>query len=343
MSASLLHQVLEKRADLLGESSASLDSALWLGGQTVFQTPTERLAVLQSHGAEIPMSWLDRWGHRAWVPWRRIRRPVVRLRQRAQAIHTASQAHRQDTDEALRARLQTLAQACRSANAAEQTQAEQAALSGVMVAVERIHGFQPHVEQLMGALALLDGDMAEMATGEGKTLTAAMAAIVAAWRGRPCHVVTANDYLAKRDAELGQALFAFCHVTAASVEGDVPPDARVAAYSHDIVYGTAKELLGDHLRDGLALGKNPSRTRFALNAARQQGRLGGDGVVMRGIFQVIIDEADSVLIDEAVTPLIISAQRPDDFLEQAAHEAVRLARDLKEGTDFKIQQALRHV
>ena len=343
MSASLLHQVLEKRADLLGESSASLDSALWLGGQTVYQTPTERLAVLQSHGAEIPMSWLDRWGHRALVPWRRMRRPVVRLRQRAQAIHTAAQAHRQDTDEALRARLQTLAQACRSANAAEQTQAEQAALSGVMLAVERIHGFQPHVEQLMGALALLDGDMAEMATGEGKTLTAAMAAIVAAWRGRPCHVVTANDYLAKRDAELGQALFAFCHVTAASVEGDVPPDARAAAYSHDIVYGTAKELLGDHLRDGLALGKNPSRTRFALNAARQEGRLGGDGVVMRGIFQVIIDEADSVLIDEAVTPLIISAQRPDDFLEQAAHEAVRLARGLKEGTDFKIQQALRHV
>lgn len=343
MSTSLLHQVLEKRDDILRETGAPLESALWLDGQTVYQPPTERLAVLHSHGPEMPMSWLDRWGHLALVPWRRLRRPVVRLRQRAQAIHAASQAHRQDSDEVLRAHLQTLAQACRSAAAAEQSQAEQDALSGVMLAVERIHGFQPHVEQIMGALALLDGDMAEMATGEGKTLTAAMAAIVAAWRGRPCHVVTANDYLAKRDAELGQTLFAFCHVTAASVEGDVPADARAAAYSHDIVYGTAKELLGDHLRDGLALGKNPSRTRFALNAARQEGRLGSDGVVMRGIFQVIIDEADSVLIDEAVTPLIISAQRPDDFLEQAAHEAVRLARGLKEGPDFKIQQALRHV
>jgi preprotein translocase subunit SecA len=343
MTASLLHQVLAKRAELLRDDHDPLASSLWLGGSTAYPLPTERLAVLQAHGQEKPLSWFDRWGHLSWMPWRRLSRPIARLRKRAEAIHATAQALSALADEALRAHLQTLVQACRRASEQERAAAEHAALAGVALSVERIHGFQPHVEQLMGALALLEGDMAEMATGEGKTLTAAMAAIVAAWRGRPCHVVTANDYLAKRDAEIGQPLFAFCHVTAASVQGDVPPDARAAAYSHDIVYGTAKELLGDHLRDGLALGKNPSRTRFSLRAARQDGRLGSDGVVMRGIFQVIVDEADSVLIDEAVTPLIISAQRPDDFLEQAAHEAVRLARDLTQGRDFKIQQALRHV
>ena len=216
------------------------------------------------------------------------------------------------------------------------------------MAVERVHGFMPHVVQFMGALGLLEGHMVEMATGEGKTVTAAMAAIVCAWRGEPCHVVTANDYLARRDAELGARLFALCRLSVASVHGEVPPAARAAAYSHDVVYTTAKDLLADHLRDRLALGKTPSRSRFSLGRARQgQGQAkeqaGGDGTVLRGLAQVIVDEADSVLIDEAVTPLIISTQRPDDLLEQAAGEAVALVRQLVAGDDYTVQAALRHA
>jgi preprotein translocase subunit SecA len=343
MSTSLLHAVLDQRAELRGADPAVPERVLWLGGDVAAAAPMTRLSVLQSHGVQSPVSTLDRWGHAVQRVWRRLHRPVLVLRRRAEGVVEASQAHRPLSDEALRLQLMAQSQICRRALASERQLVDSAALAGVMVAVERVHGFQPHVEQIMGALALLDGDMAEMATGEGKTITAAMAAIVAAWRGRPCHVVTANDYLARRDAELGQPLFAFCHVSAASVHGEVPPQTRGAAYSHDIVYATARELLGDHLRDGLALGKTPSRTRFALNAARQEGRVGSDGVVMRGIDQVIVDEADSVLIDEAVTPLIISAQRPDDFLEQAAQEAVRLARGLRKDEHFRIQAALRHV
>jgi preprotein translocase subunit SecA len=221
--------------------------------------------------------------------------------------------------------------------------AELQALALVAEAVRRTHGFSPHLVQLSGALALLEGRMIEMATGEGKTLTAAMAAVMAAWRGLPCHVVTANDYLAARDAQTGQALFGLCQVSVASVTGETLAAARAAAHAHDIVYTTPKDLLADHLRDGLALGRGAYRTRFALSAARHDGRAAVQGVVMRGIYQVIVDEADSVLIDEAVTPLIISAQHPDPLLERASVQAIELAQRLKEGRDFRLQRALRHV
>ncbi len=322
-------------------------ASLWSGGGFAAVGPTEQLAVLDAHRPEPQVSWFDIAGHRILSTLRRLRRPVLGLQARAEAICRQADLHRADSDEVLRAHLRDLARACRLAGSGDgellQLGAEQEhALAGVLLAVERINGFTPHVEQIMGAIALLEGKMAEMATGEGKTLTAAIASIVAAWRGLPCHVVTANDYLARRDAELGQRLFAFCHVSAASVDGDVPPPGRSAAYAHDIVYGTAKEMLGDYLRDGLALGRMPSRTRFSLTGARHGG-ISAAGVVMRGIFQVIIDEADSVLIDEAVTPLIISSQRPDDFLDQAARDAVGLARQLASGRDFKLERALRHV
>lgn len=346
MSGSLLKLALSRQAALCAGNAEN--GLLWLGGDTAPASPTERLALLAAHRPEQPLAWFDRAGHRLLSALRRLRQPVPGLRTRAEAICRLAEEHRGDEDQALRAHLAELARACRLEGAGAGRgegigPQQQAALAGVALAVERIHGFAPHVEQIMGALVLLEGRMAEMATGEGKTLTAAIAAIVAAWRGLPCHVVTANDYLARRDAELGQPLFAFCHVSAASIDGDTPPQARAAAYNHDIVYCTPKELLGDHLRDGIALGKTPSRTRFALGAARAGGHAGGGGVVMRGIFQVIVDEADSVLIDEAVTPLIISTQHPDDFLDQAAREAVALARQLAAGRDFKLERGLRHV
>ncbi len=320
--------------------------SLWADPGASTLPPALRLAVLVTHRPEPVISWFDQAGHRFFSAMRRFRQPVAVLRRRAEAIVAAAAAYRETPDEHLREHLLTLAAACRLAGATEDDAAGsalEAALGGVSLAVERIHGFSPHVEQVMGALTLLEGRMAEMSTGEGKTLTAAMAAIVAAWRGLPCHVVTANDYLARRDAEIGQALFAFCHVSAASVNGDTAPPARGAAYSHDIVYCTAKELLGDYLRDKLALGKTPSATRYALAAARAGGQGRTDGVVLRGLFQAIVDEADSVLIDEAVTPLIISTQHPDDLIEQAAHDAVALARQLHAGSDYRIERALRHI
>lgn len=347
-------------SSLLGRFAATRtteapEAHLWADGGLPNVMPSESLAVLAAHRSDPTRSWLDRVGHFVFTTLRRShrvvasrRQPVVVMRKRAEAVLAAAERHRSVEESALRAHLSGLAAACRVTGNTETRVATtmcaiDAGLSGVVLAVERTQGFTPHVEQIMAVLALLDGRMVEMATGEGKTLTAAMAAVIAAWRGRPCHVVTANDYLARRDAELGQALFALCGVSAASVDGESPAPARAAAYRHDIVYCTAKELLGDHLRDGLILGKTPSAARFALKAARSEGRSGTGGIVLRGIFQVIVDEADSVLIDEAVTPLIIAAQRPDDMLEQAAREAVQLAQQLEPGKDYWIERALRHI
>lgn len=351
MNDTPLQRILAQEERVVAEWKPMVLPSLWYGGVGGGGglLPGDRLAVLASHRSDPKVSWLDQSGYRLSALLSHWHRPFRQLRLRARVILSLADQHRPLNDEALQGHLRQLAAACRMEGDGPRggvlaTQGQHRGLAGMVLAVERVYGFTPHLEQVIGALALLEGRMVEMATGEGKTITAAMAAIVAAWRGKPCHVVTANDYLAKRDAELGQRLFGFCQVSAASVDGKMAPQVRAAAYGHDIVYSTAKELLGDYLRDRLALGRGASRTRFALEAARCRGGHGElEGVVMRGMVQVIVDEADSVLIDEAVTPLIISSQHPDDFLDQAARDAVQLAKQLKEGEDYTLQRALRHV
>ena len=336
-----LQQILERAF-----SAPELPS-LWADGPTGTASPSVQLRVLGSHKSEPPTVHLDRWGRWFSALAGRWLRPLPRLGRLAARVQKLSQDGADRDDQVLNEALREAAADCKMHGSTgidrRSTAADLKALARVAQAVHRVHGFWPHRQQIIGALALLEGRLAEMATGEGKTLTAAMAAVVAAWRGLPCHVVTANDYLAACDAQIGAPLFALCGVSVASVTGETPPQARGAAYQHDIVYTTAKDLLADHLRDALALGQGAYRTRFALGTARQGGQAGVEGVVMRGVHQVIVDEADSVLIDEAVTPLIISAQRPDDLLEKAAREAVTLARQLRAGEDFKIERALRHI
>lgn len=304
--------------------------------------PSEQLHLFQAYRELRPATWLDRMGKRADSMVEAFRKPMERLAARAQSVLEQAAAFGGLEDDPLKARIAVLAANCRLSQN-NQSGALDAALAGVVAAVIRVTGLTPHPEQVMGALALLDGYIAEMATGEGKTLTASMAAIAAAWRGKPCHVVTANDYLAKRDASLFSRLFGFCGLSVTHVNGETPIPNRSAAYRHDVIYTTAKELLGDYLRDGLALGHSPSPGRFAVRRLKGGGASGGGAVVMRGLHQVIVDEADSVLIDEAVTPLIISMQRPDDSLESAAREAVALARQLHQPEHFEINRGLRHV
>lgn len=320
--------------------------SLWSSADAAGLAPSDRLRVLEAHQRELEPVWLDRVGPGIAAMIGRARRNLPRLRRVAQQV-LARQPHYGALEGAAFAEaLAGCAAASRlgyQAAARNLGAADLEALAAVAEAVRRVHGFLPHPEQIMGAVALLEGRMAEMATGEGKTITAAIAAIAAAWRGLPCHVVTANDYLAERDAELGQALFTLCGVSAASVTGDTPPEGRRGGYRHDIVYTTAKDFLADHLRDQIALGQRGFRVRFALAAARQGGAGDLPEVTTRGLYQVIVDEADSVLIDEAVTPLIISFQRPDDLLEEAAKEAVRLARSLLPDTDYRVRPMLRDI
>ena len=125
----------------------------------------------------------------------------------------------------------------------------------VQESVLRVLGYRPYVEQIAGALALYNGYIAEMSTGEGKTVTAAMCGVVRGWSGRPCHVITANDYLASRDAQIMGPLYRFCGVSVGAVTGAMKPPERRAGYAADVTYSTAKEVLADFLRDRIAMGK----------------------------------------------------------------------------------------
>lgn len=205
----------------------------------------------------------------------------------------------------------------------------------------RLLGMRPHKEQYMGALALHRGLLAEMATGEGKTLTVALAGVLAGLSGRPCHVLTVNDYLAERDASTMSSLYHACGVSVAAIVSTLDHRERPAYYASDVVYLTAKEFLADYLRDALArrAGKDSRRLSF-LNwlLPDASGDLSRDLLQIRGLHTAIVDEADSILIDEAVTPLILSAPRESGGLAQAVQIISELADAMRRGDDYQLSQ-----
>ncbi len=194
--------------------------------------------------------------------------------------------------------------------------------------------------QRRAALAMLDGRMVEMATGEGKTLVTALAAVVAALAGVPVHAVTANEYLAARDAALAQPLAAAMGLRAIALDPSQRGDdaARRAAYAHDIVYATAKDLAFDFLRD--RHGAAAVRDAAGLASAARALAGGADAApVMRGLCLALLDEADSLLLDEAEVPLVLSREAPSAARRAAMWQAVALARLLRPGVHFQLQPA----
>lgn len=320
--------------------------SLWQQGGKACAVPSATLHVLATHQSEPRPLWLDKTSARLQIKLHAFQRSLSQLGKLSDKV-IETRTHLEALSDVEFAQtiinLQKRSKFEREAYSSRIRSVDIQAMAGICEAVRRVFGFKPHREQIMGAFAILKGAVAEMATGEGKTLTANLSAITAAWRGMPVHVVTANDYLAARDCELGQKLFAKCGVTAAFVTGDVPPDRRSAAYGHDIVYTTARDMLADHLRDDLVLAGKVGRIKHALAPALNAGKVKASGIVMRGAYQVIVDEADSVLIDEAVTPLIISEQKPDDLLASAAVKAVDLARNLEISIDYLVNTELRSV
>lgn len=210
------------------------------------------------------------------------------------------------------------------------------------VAVRQIDE-KPFPVQIAGALALDGGCVAEMATGEGKTLAATMPATVAGWRGRGCHIITVNDYLAKRDAEWMGKIYQFCGLRVAFVEQGMNPEDRRNAYAADITYCTNKEVTADFLRDRLLLGRLRGSSSALLAKIASCGRSPLSRLVQRGLHYAIVDEADSVLVDEAVTPLIISGPAPNPEQTQAFCEAVKVAGALDCPQDYSINARYREV
>ena len=210
----------------------------------------------------------------------------------------------------------------------------------VREAARRTLDKRPYDVQVMGALAMFHGYVAEMATGEGKTLTAALTAALWGWAGRPVHVITVNDYLVARDAELNRPLYEMLGLQVGSVTHETTPPERMDIYRRGVVYVTSKELVADFLRDQIMLGpmRTSAQTGIALLQGGQQGKL-----LVPGLHRAIVDEADSLLVDEAVTPLIISNSPDDNPNEELYRAANDLAAHLESGRDFKVDKQVRHV
>jgi preprotein translocase subunit SecA len=217
------------------------------------------------------------------------------------------------------------------------------ALAAIREAAERCLGLRPYVVQLAGALALFRGTVAEMATGEGKTLTAGLTAVVWGWIGRPCHIITTNDYLADRDAKWLEPLYRFCGVSVGRVVSEMEPHRRREEYRKDVTYTTSKEVLADFLRDRLRLDSLQNAGRRQIRAL--SGRLQDieKGLVMRGIHTAVVDEVDNILIDEAVTPLIISREMPNEPFVEACREANNIAAALRPDVDYRVDQQFKDI
>ena len=167
---------------------------------------------------------------------------------------------------------------------------------------ERELGHIPYDTQLIAARIMLDGKLAEMATGEGKTLAAGICVAAAALAGIPVHLITANDYLVTRDAQTLSPLHRALGLSVGTVLQSMEADARKQAYACDITYVTAKELVFDYLRDRTMNGR--ARSNLHHRVAELAGNT--PNTLLRGLYMAIIDEADSILIDEARVPLILS-------------------------------------
>lgn len=212
----------------------------------------------------------------------------------------------------------------------------------VREAADRTIGQRHHDVQVLGGWVLLNGCVAEMETGEGKTLTATLAAATAALAGVPVHVITVNDYLAARDAEKMEPIYRLLGLTVGTITNAMPPGARQAVYASDVTYCTNKELVFDYLRDRLVLGQQPNRIQLQLEQLYgQPSRL--RKLVLRGLCFGIVDEADSVMVDEARVPLII-AGNAGQVLDHSIYEtALALARSFQPEREFTINRQDRRI
>lgn len=192
--------------------------------------------------------------------------------------------------------------------------------------------------QLLGGMVLLKGMVAEMETGEGKTLVATLPACTAALAGIHVHIITVNDYLAQRDAEWMGPIYRALGLSVGTIVHGMDPEAKRLAYQCDVTYCTNKEVAFDYLRDRIVLWDRPSQVRLQLE------RLYGESsrvnqLLLRGLHYAIIDEADSVLIDESRTPLIISSEAEGLYESRVYQQAIDFAMELKRKNDYTVSSS----
>jgi len=225
-------------------------------------------------------------------------------------------------------------------------------------AIRRTLGFELHPEQIMAALAMARGCCCELATGEGKTVSAVLPAALDGFFGRGVHVITVNDYLAGRDAETTSEAYRLLGLRVGSIAEQDSTQKRHEAYAADVTYAAEKQVIFDYLRDRLLTPVNPRMAPTLLDEIagydrRERGRETERGeagwarfVAQRGLFAAVIDEADSVLIDQAVTPAIIGRDSGEEASDASAgrfRAADDIASSLTEGVHFKMDRRTRFV
>ncbi len=281
-------------------------------------------------------SAIDEWARinvGRWVPaWRNglsSHAKVARL-----AVAREAEVHAFSDDDIV-TRLRQAARAC-----VLHDEPADPALALVREAAWRSLRLMPYETQLIGATCLVAGQMAEMQTGEGKTLTAGLAAALVASAGVPVHVITVNDYLADRDArELGP-LMSFLGLSTGTIVTGMEPVDRRKSYACDVAYCTGKELVFDYLKDRAGHGAGANQARLRLGAM-----LGSRGptTLLRGLHFGIVDEADSVLIDEARTPLILSANAGPTAATELLTQALALAAQMAHGKHYELHLGRREL
>ena len=216
----------------------------------------------------------------------RSEREVKKLDAQVEAVMALEAPYKALTDQQLRDKTQEFKDRLAQGETLDELLPE--AFAVCREAADRVLGMRPYRVQVVGGIVLHQGRIAEMKTGEGKTLVAILPAYLNALTGKGVHIVTVNDYLAKRDSEWMGKVYRFLGLSVGLIIHDLTSEQRRAAYAADITYGTNNELGFDYLRDNMAIYKQE--------------------MVQRGHSFAIVDEVDSILIDEARTPLIISGK-----------------------------------
>ena len=245
----------------------------------------------------------------------RSEREVKKLEPQVEAVMALEEPYKKLTDQELRAKTQEFKARYASGETLDALLPE--AFAVCREAADRVLGMRPYRVQVVGGIVLHQGRIAEMKTGEGKTLVAILPAYLNALAGRGVHIVTVNDYLAKRDSEWMGKVYRFLGLSVGLIVHDLTAEQRRAAYAADITYGTNNELGFDYLRDNMAIYKQE--------------------MVQRGHAFAIVDEVDSILIDEARTPLIISGKGEESskLYEMADYFVSRLKKQVFSTTDSK--------
>ncbi len=267
-------------------------------------------------------------------PRRESRRSIARF---AQAVSRVADALKPQDDAAVAQRFREEMRGLKALAHDERRLA--AVFACVGEASRRVLKMWPHPVQFAGARVLLQGQLAEMQTGEGKTLVAGLAATAMAGSGASVHVISTNDYLASRDCEEMSPLFAFFGLGGACVKSGMEADERRRAYRHPVCYVSGKELVFDYLKDRLA-GHGVLPGRVSVLRDLSAGVSAGEPLpIIPALHFAIVDEADSVLIDEARTPMILSREAPGVYEPELLRWAIAAAGTLREGTHYRSASA----